>query len=44
MKTFVKNNIGFLAFYIILIGGMLLINVRFSDSVNNQNNIVALNK
>lgn len=44
METFIKNNIGILAFYLILIGGILLINIRFSNPVDNHNNIVALNK
>lgn len=44
METFIKKNIGFLAFYLILIGGVLLINLRFSNNIENTSKIVALNK
>ena len=44
MENFIRKNIGFLAFYFILIGGVLLINVRFSEPINNQNKILILNK
>lgn len=44
METFVKRNMGIFMFYLVLIGGILLINIRFNQENNNQNNIVALNK
>lgn len=44
METFIRKNIGFLVFYLVLIGGMLLINVKFSNPKTNQNNIIAINK
>lgn len=44
METFIRKNIGFFVFYLVLIGGMLLINVKFSNPTTKQNNIIAINK
>lgn len=44
METFIKKNIGFFVFYLVLIGGVLLINAKFSNPAPNQNTIIALNK
>lgn len=44
METFMKKNLGILVFYLVLIGGIVLINAKFSNPVENQNNIIALNK
>lgn len=44
MEAFIKKNIGFFVFYLVLIGGMMLINVKFSNPTTTQNNIIALNK
>lgn len=44
METFVKKNLGFLMFYLVLIGGIVLINEKFATPATNQSKIVSLNK
>ncbi len=44
METFIKKNIGIFMFYLVLIGGILLINVRFDKENNSQSNLIAINK
>lgn len=44
METFIKKNIGIFMFYLVLIGGILLINARFDKENNSQGNLIAINK
>lgn len=44
METFIKRNMGIFMFYLVLIGGILLINIKFEKDNNVQNNIIAINK
>ena len=43
MESFLKKNMGIVAFYIILVGGLLLINAKFSPKAIDNNTIIAIN-
>lgn len=45
MKNLLKNYFGFIIFYLVLIGGIALIDIRFNNTDQIKNNdIVAYNK
>lgn len=44
METFMKKNMGILIFYLVLIGGIMLINEKFANPSSTSNNIIAINK
>lgn len=44
MVTYVKRNMGILMLYLVLIGVICLINIRFNNDNNMQNNIITINK